>query len=154
MKKAVNNLTNTGGISSRVVTHGKMVTYCLNSVIKSRRSALSLLSFSLSISFPCFCCSTLCERSSLCTPSLLLLFSFLSLCSFALCSLSPPLALSLSPPLPSPCTLWYADMQEFLGLKMIDQTCQPWLLLLKMAAPAVCVPMIGACLSYSLCDWS
>ncbi|KAI4798758.1 hypothetical protein KUCAC02_020490, partial [Chaenocephalus aceratus] len=35
------------------------------------------------------------------------------------------------------------NMQEFLGLKMIDQTCQPWLLLLKMAAAAVRAP----------CDW-
>lgn len=49
----------------------------------------------------------------------------------SLLSLLPP---SLSPPSLPPCTLWYADMQEFLGLKMIDQTCQPWLLLLKMAA--------------------
>lgn len=72
-------------------------------------------------------------------------FSFLSLCSFALCSPSLPLFL--------PLVLWYADMEEFLGLKMIDQTCQPWLLLLKMAAPAVCVPVIGARLSYSACDW-
>lgn len=46
------------------------------------------LSSSLSISFACFCCSTFCERSSLCTPSLLLyFFSSLSLCSFALCAL-------------------------------------------------------------------
>lgn len=78
--------------------------------------------------------------------------------SSPLCPSVPLLcALSLSPSLPlflPPCTLWYADMQEFLGLKMIDQTCQPWLLLLKMAALAVCAPAIGARLSYSSCDWS
>lgn len=73
-------------------------------------------------------------------------FFSLSLCSLALCAFSPPL--------PSPSMLWYADMQEFLGLKMIDQTCQPWLRLLKMAASAVCVPAIGARLSYSPRDWS
>lgn len=64
-------------------------------------------------------------------------FSYLSFCSFALCSFS------LSPPLPSLCSLWYADTQEFLGLKMIDQTCQAWLLLLKMAA----------LVSVFACDW-
>lgn len=66
-------------------------------------------------------------------PSVFPRFFFFPLCP------SVPLLCALSPPLPSPCTLWYADMQEFLGLKMIDQTCQPWLLLLKMAAFAVCV---------------
>lgn len=87
----------------------------------------------LSISLHCLWCSTLWPRSSLCTSSLFPFFSFLSpvllLCTLSLLS---PSSLPL-PPL-SPCTLWYADMQEFLGLKMIDQTCQPWLLLLKMAA--------------------
>lgn len=77
-------------------------------------------------------------------PSALPFFPFfLSLCLYVsfLCTLS----LSLPPtPLPPTCTLWYADMQEFLGLKMIDLTCQPWLLLLKMAALAVCMPVIGA----------
>lgn len=87
--------------------------------------------------FPCFLWrSTSAEGSS----SLLPFFSSPALC-----------ALPLFLPLPS--TLWYADMQEFLGLKMIDQTCQPWLLLLKMDASAVCAPLIGACLSYSSCDW-
>lgn len=38
------------------------------------------------------------------------------LCFFPLCS---PALLLFLPPL---CMLWYADMQEFLGLKMIDQT--------------------------------
>lgn len=62
--------------------------------------------------------------------------------------------LSLSPPLPSPCTLWYADMQEF-G----PQNDRPNLSVLapvtKDGRPAsVCVPVIGACLSYSPCDWS
>lgn len=71
-------------------------------------------------------------------------FSLCSLCSFSLCS--PALR-------PLPCILWYADTQEFLGLKMIDQTCQPWLLLLKMADLAVCAPVIGSCQSYSSCDW-
>lgn len=60
---------------------------------------------------------------------------------------------ALSPLLPPLCTLWYADMQEFLGLKMIDQTCQPWLVLLKMAACAVCDSVIGACRSFFPCDW-
>lgn len=59
---------------------------------------------------------------------------FLTLCSL-LCEL---------PPLPSPSMLWYADMQEFLGLKMIDQTCQPWLQLLKMAVLTVYALVIGA----------
>lgn len=66
-------------------------------------------------------------------PLHLLPFPFLLLSvprSFTLYSPSSPLPL----PSLSPRTLWYADMQEFLGLKMIDQTCQPWLLLLKMAA--------------------
>lgn len=96
-------------------------------------------------------------------PSALFFFSF---CSTFLCKLllAPPclhppkllllcFVLSLSPLLPL-CTLWYADMQEFLGLKMIDQTCQPWLLLLKMAALALCVLVIGASWSYFPCDWA
>lgn len=81
-------------------------------------------------------------------------FFFLSVPLFLCFVLRLSLSLSFSPLLPFPCMLWYADMQEFLGLKMIDQTCQPWLLLLKMAALAVCVPVIGAYLSYSSFDWS
>lgn len=69
-------------------------------------------------------------------------FSLCSLCSFVLSRSKPPRI------------LWYADTQEFLGLKMIDQTCQPWLLLLKMAALAVCALVIGSHQSYSSCDWS
>lgn len=83
--------------------------------------------------------------------------SVLRLLFFALCALSLALSLLLSLSLlllSLCCTLWYADMQEFLGLKMIDQSCQPWLLLLKMAAPAVCVPTIGALLSYFPYHWA
>lgn len=67
--------------------------------------------------------------------------------------LSVPLFLYFVPPPLLPLSLWYADMQEFLGLKMIDQTCQLRLLLLKMAAPAVCALVIGALRSYTPCDW-
>lgn len=65
--------------------------------MKKKKYGLSCLYFSLSISLPC--CSTLCERSSLCTPSPLLFF--LSVPLF-LCFV---LSLSLSPPLSSLCTV-------------------------------------------------
>lgn len=72
--------------------------------------------------------------------------------------LSVPLFLFFvcSPSLPLFLPLAHCGMQTCrnLGLKMIDQTCQSWLLLLKMAALQVCVPVIGACLGYSPCDWS
>lgn len=84
-----------------------------------------------------------------------------SMCLFCVTSLSLPLWLFLSlclfpphPPFPSTRLLWYADMQEFLGLKMIDQACQPWLLLLKMAALAVVCLWLVHGLSDSLCNWS
>lgn len=60
-----------------------------------------------------------------------------------------------SPSLPHFFPLARCGMQTCrnLGLKMIDQTCQFWLLLLKMAAPAVCSPAIGERLSYTRRDW-
>lgn len=79
----------------RVEKPGKGVGCRESSVMKKRRNGFPLsLSFSLPIPLPCFCCSTLCERSSSCTPSLLLFFS-LSVPLF-LCFV-PALSLSLSP---------------------------------------------------------
>lgn len=66
----------------------KISCHAWKNLLKSSKQQFKLLKqwFSLSISLPCFCCSTICERSSPCTPSLLLFF-FLSLSSFALCAL-------------------------------------------------------------------
>lgn len=76
------------------------------------------------------------------------LLSFSPLCPSVLwlCVLSPSLPLF---------PLARCGMQTCrnLGLKMIDQTCQFWLPLLKMAAAAVCTPAIGERLSYTPLDW-
>lgn len=111
------------------------------------QSVFSHVFFFLTSFFFSFCSIFLCKILPVYThPNCFSPVSFVS--STFLC------ALSLSPLLPPLCMLWYADMQEFLGLKMIDQTCQPWLLLLKMAALAVCVPVIGACRNYLPYDWA
>lgn len=106
----------------------------------------------LSISLHCLWCSTLWPRSSLCTSSLFPFFSFLSPVLLLLYSLPP---LSLLAPSPPPLSL-HAVVCRHAGISG-PQNDRPNLSALapvtKDGCLAMCLPAIGACLSYSPCDW-